>query len=66
VPTDVLQGVHLADLDDESIKLLQPYREQMAELVRAKTVYLHGSRGEFKSDWHETQLDDKKVFVAIV
>jgi isoleucyl-tRNA synthetase len=65
VPTDVLQGVHLADLDDESIKLLQPYIEQMAELVRAKTVYLHKSRGEFKSDWHETQLDDKKIYVAI-
>ena len=65
VPTDILQGVHIADLDEESIKLLQPYQKQMAELVRAKSVHLHNKREEVEAEWHESQLDDRKVYVAI-
>jgi isoleucyl-tRNA synthetase len=65
VPTDILQGVHIADLDEESIKLLQPYQKQMAELVRAKNVHLHNKREEVEVEWHESQLDEKKVYVAI-
>jgi hypothetical protein len=37
----------------------------MEELVRAKNVYLHGSREEVKAKWHEHQLDDKKIYIAI-
>ena len=36
VPTDVLESVHIAELGVESIGLLEPYLEEMAELVRAK------------------------------
>ena len=35
VPTEVLESVHIAELDAESMGLLQPYLEEMAGLVRA-------------------------------
>jgi isoleucyl-tRNA synthetase len=64
VPTDVLDAVHIAELDDESIGLLESYLQEMAELVRARKVYLHSSRN-FQAEWHEYQMDDKKIYVAI-
>ncbi len=65
MPTDILEAVHLAELDQESMKLVEPYLAEMAELVRTKKVYLHRSRDEVKADWQEYLLDNKKVFVAI-
>jgi hypothetical protein len=65
VPTDVLESVYIAELEDESIKLLKPYLKEMKELVRAENVYLQGSREEVGDKWHEYQLDDKKVYIAI-
>jgi valyl-tRNA synthetase len=65
VPTDVLEAVHIAELDDESIGLLESYLQEMAELVRAEKVYLHSGRGEVEAEWHEYQIDDKKIYVAI-
>jgi isoleucyl-tRNA synthetase len=66
VPTDVLEIVHVADLEDENIRLLQPYLRDMADLVRAKKVQLHTDQKETEAEWHESQLDDKKVTIAIV
>jgi isoleucyl-tRNA synthetase len=66
VPTDVLEGVYISELDDESVKLLQPYLEEMKNLVRAKKVLLQKSRGETKAEWHEFELDDKKVYISIL
>jgi hypothetical protein len=37
----------------------------MKELVRAKVVHLLGKRGEEDVEWHESQLDEKKVSIAI-
>jgi valyl-tRNA synthetase len=65
LPTDVLEAVRLAELDDESIRLLQPYVEEMQDLVRAKKVQLQSKREETKAEWHECQLDDKKVYINI-
>jgi len=65
VPTDILDAVHIAELDDESTGLLEAYLQEMAELVRAKKVYLHRSRGEVEAEWCEYQVDDKKTYVAI-
>jgi isoleucyl-tRNA synthetase len=65
LPTDVLEAVRLAELDDESIRLLQPYVEEMQDLVRAKRVQLQSKREETKTEWHECQLDDKKVYINI-
>jgi hypothetical protein len=65
VSTDVLEVVHIAELEDENIRLLKPYLKQMEELVRAKRVYLHSGCGKVEAKWHEYQMDDKKVYVAI-
>ncbi|MEM2105765.1 MAG: isoleucine--tRNA ligase [Candidatus Bathyarchaeia archaeon] len=65
MPTDVLNVVHIAELEKESIKLLEPYLKEMEELVRAKSVQLHERREEVKVEWREHQLDDKKVYIAI-
>jgi isoleucyl-tRNA synthetase len=65
VPTDVLEAVYIGDLDDESAGLLEPYLAGMAELVRAKKVVLSDKRDEVGAEWHEHQLDDKKIYIAI-
>jgi isoleucyl-tRNA synthetase len=66
MPTDVLNAVYVADLDEESIRLLTPYVGEMEELVRAKKVQLDSSRGETKAEWHDYQMDEKRVFIAIL
>jgi isoleucyl-tRNA synthetase len=66
VPTDVLDDVHIAELEPESSELVSPYVEEMAEVVRARKVRLHEKRGEIAdTDWHETVLDGKKIFINI-
>jgi isoleucyl-tRNA synthetase len=65
MPTDILEAVHVAELDTESMKLLKPYKNKMKELVRAKEVQFHEKRSEVKAEWHELRMDDKKIYVAI-
>jgi isoleucyl-tRNA synthetase len=65
MPTDILNAVHVAELDSGSVRLLEPYLTDMAELVRTRKVYLHKKRSEVKAEWNERKLDDKKVYVAI-
>jgi isoleucyl-tRNA synthetase len=65
MPTDVLESVHIAELDAESMALLEPYLEAMAGLVRTRKVYLHGNRSEVDAEWHESELDGKKIYLNI-
>jgi len=65
VPTDVLDAVHIAELDEDSKRLLEPFLEEIAELVRTKKVYLHDSRNEVDAEWHESKLDGKRVYLNI-
>jgi valyl-tRNA synthetase len=65
VPTDILEAVHVADLDEEKVRLLRPYVDVMAQLVRAKNVQLHVRREEVDTKWHQSQLDEKNVSIAI-
>jgi isoleucyl-tRNA synthetase len=65
MPTDVLDAVHIAELEDESIRLLKPYAKEMQELVRAKKVNFHVKLNEVEAKWHEYQLDDRRIYVAI-
>ena len=65
-PTDVLESVHIAELDAESMILLEPYLNEMAGLVRTRKVYLHISPSEeHDAEWHESELDSKKIFINI-
>jgi isoleucyl-tRNA synthetase len=68
-PTDVLEAVHLAGLDDETRDLLEPLLGVMAGLVRAKKVSLNKDKREVagvaETEWHEFSFDDKRVYAAI-
>jgi valyl-tRNA synthetase len=64
-PTDVLDSVHIAEIDHESITLLKPFLEEMGELVRTGKVYLHKSHTEIEAQWHESELDGKKIYIDI-
>lgn len=65
MPTDVLKEVDIAELDDEGIRLLQPYVKEMEQLVRTKKINLRHNRDESNLEWHESQLDDKKIYISI-
>jgi isoleucyl-tRNA synthetase len=65
VPTDVLDAAHIAELEEDNARLLKSYLEEMTELVRTKKVYLHGSRGEVDTEWHESKLDGKRIYISI-
>jgi isoleucyl-tRNA synthetase len=65
MPTDVLESAHIAELDAESMTLLEPYLEEMAELVRTRKVYLHKSRSEVEAEWHISELDGRKILINI-
>jgi valyl-tRNA synthetase len=65
MPTDVLEAVHIAELDEDSMQLLQSYLEEMADLVRTRKVYLHGNRSDLKAEWHESKLDGKRIYINI-
>jgi len=64
MPSDVLDAVHIAELDEESVGLLEPYLKQMEELVRARKIRLSNLKDDVLQ-WHECQMDDKKILVAI-
>jgi isoleucyl-tRNA synthetase len=64
-PTDMLETVHLAGLDAETVKLLTPFLNEMAELVRTKKVQVHAKRSEVQAKWYEYALDNTKMYVAI-
>ncbi len=65
MPTDVLDSTHIAELDEESRTLLNPYLEEMSGLVRTRKVYLHLARSEVEAIWHESELDGKKIYINI-
>ncbi|MEM2118732.1 MAG: DUF5915 domain-containing protein, partial [Candidatus Bathyarchaeia archaeon] len=64
VPTDVLSTVFVAELDEESMKLLTPFVDELKELIRSKAIYLQAKREDGK-EWHECQMDDKLLYVAV-
>ncbi|MCW4018990.1 MAG: isoleucine--tRNA ligase [Candidatus Bathyarchaeota archaeon] len=65
MPTDVLDAAHIAELDEDSKKLLQPYLTEMAALVRTQKIYVHDSQSEIDAEWHKAELDGKKIWINI-
>jgi isoleucyl-tRNA synthetase len=66
LPTDLLEAVYLSDLDDESIRLLKPFVAEMRDLVRTQNLHFEKDRGKKDAEWHESQLDEKKIAIAIL
>lgn len=65
MPTDVLNAVYIAELDEESVKMLKPYLKEMEELVRTKKINLYNNHEKVEAKWQEYQLDEKKIYLAI-
>ncbi len=65
-PTDIVEAVHVAELDDKNMEILKPFLTEMEGLVRAKAVYVHRERAKVDTEWHESKLDKKKVYVAVL
>ncbi|RLI27329.1 hypothetical protein DRO50_04680, partial [Candidatus Bathyarchaeota archaeon] len=65
MPTDILNAVHIAELDPKQARLIKGFLDTMAELVRTRKVHLHEKREELNVEWHEYAVDGKKVYIAI-
>jgi isoleucyl-tRNA synthetase len=65
-PTDIVEAVHVAELEPRDIELLKPFLAEMQELVRARNALVHGERVKVNAEWHESKLDKKKVYVAVL
>ena len=66
MPTDILDAVHIAGLEPKQATLISGFLDTMAELVRTRKLYLHKSKTELDAEWHEYNIDNKKVYIAIV
>jgi isoleucyl-tRNA synthetase len=66
LPTDIVEAVHVAELEPKGIRLLKPYIAEMQDLVRTKKVEVHEEKIQIKTDWHETKLDKKRIFIAVL
>ena len=65
-PTDIVEAVHVAELEPKDMELLKPFLAEMQELVRARNAFVHGERVKVDAEWHESKLDKKKVYVAVM
>ncbi len=65
LPTDVLEVVHVAGLDEESSRLLKPFFKQMEELVRTKKIQMHADLEDVGAEWHTNTMDERKIDIAI-
>ncbi len=65
-PTDIVDAVHIAELEPENIKLLKPYINEMEALVRTKKIHVHDSQTKVGTEWHQDKLDKKKIYIAVL
>lgn len=65
VPTEFLNSVNIAELDIENKKLLLPYLDEMADLVRTRKVFLYKNRNELDVNWKEIKFDGKKILLEL-
>jgi isoleucyl-tRNA synthetase len=64
-PIDIVNSVHISELDPEDMEILTPHIAEMEKLVRTKKVYIHEEQTKINADWYETKLDKKKFFIAV-
>jgi isoleucyl-tRNA synthetase len=65
-PTDIVNAVYIAKLEIKDINLLQPYIDEMKELVRAKKIHVTTDLSNIETKWYENKLDKTKVYVAVL
>jgi isoleucyl-tRNA synthetase len=65
MPTDILESVHIAELEESSAKLIEPLLNEMNDLVRTRKVLVHEKKDEVDIDWHESRLNNSTIYIAI-
>ena len=64
VPTALLGYAKIAGLEDEDLALLEPKKEEIAFLVRVRTVDLSREK-ETGSGWKEADLDGRPIYLKV-
>ena len=64
VPTALLEIAQVGGLEDEDLALLEPKKEEIAFLVRARRVELTGEKDR-RSGWKEADLDGRPIFLKV-
>ena len=64
VPTALLAYAKVGGLEDEDMALLEPKKDEIAFLVRAKRVELHGGK-KTASGWKEADLDGRPIYMKV-
>jgi isoleucyl-tRNA synthetase len=64
VPTALLAYAKVCGLEDEDLALLQPKKEEIAFLVRVRSVELAG-RKETGKGWKEADLDGRPIYLKV-
>jgi isoleucyl-tRNA synthetase len=65
-PTDIVEAVHIAELEPRNIQLLKPYLTEMEGLVRTKKINIHQTQIDVNAEWHQDKLDKKKIYIAVM
>jgi isoleucyl-tRNA synthetase len=63
-PTDILNVAYVANLDDNTVNLLENLLDELAYLVRVKEVKLLKDAID-GVNWQESELDGKKILISI-
>ncbi len=64
-PTDVLNSAKIAGLGDQTVKLLESKKEELAFLVRVKKVELFPDLPPESESWTEAEIDGTKIRIDV-
>jgi isoleucyl-tRNA synthetase len=64
IPTAILDSAAVAGLEEEDLDMLEPFRRELAFLVRVKGVELIGEKTRGRK-WKEDDLDGRPIFLDV-
>ena len=65
VPTDILESVRIAGLEEGEVEMLKGYSETMLGLVRAKKIEFLTEVEGSREGWHKSRLDGRTIYINI-
>lgn len=63
-PTSILEVASIAGLEDEELKMLEPYKGELSFLVRVKNVRLLKEK-DMEGNWYQDELDGRLIFLDV-
>ncbi|MCS6768611.1 MAG: isoleucine--tRNA ligase [Candidatus Nitrosocaldus sp.] len=64
-PTDVVDVAYISGLDDESMEMVNDFRDELAYLVRAKRVEITNEHHGDGIEWREMEMDGRVIRLSI-